>query len=688
MRRIFLCFLLCALFLLLALLEPARESEIAVVGNPERLQERYESWKSAVERQNPGHALALDLRRLPGLSGAPDGARGSVVIDFDQQTIAARLSGFDQDTPLELWLVDTRAEDPGIVPASGDRTLRVGRFQREGDELALNAPLMPRLSTGFVLDLTIVTREGGTPLEQGRLWGAPTLYQRLYAMERGLTRPAAPGLRLAGFTAFASETPTGFPALFNDLVTLGEDVFFNETFDGNGRTCGTCHPAENNFTIDADFIRALPDDDPLFVAEYVPALIFGDPANLDAAGNPRRFENPALMRAYGLIVENQDGMGDLENRFTMRSVPHNIGMTVSIETPPGGLTPPEHRTGWSGEGAPFGVVGGLVTFGTLRDFALGAIIQHFAKTMERSFSGPSPDFRLPTATELDAMEAFMLSIGRQTELELREGFPNTLTLKDPDAQAGLELFRDGSPPGTFTCNNCHFNAGANVEGAGNRNFNTGVEAFLQSRIDDPDFTVVGEPRPVDGGFGLNPAGDFATLEPQSGFVNENFGDQTFNTVSLVEAADTPPFFHNNVIDDLEESIRFYNSVEFLAATGGSIPFDSSEVTEVAQFLRVINAIDNLENFTLRYAAKAIRGLRQNAIDDRVINRLLSLAVADLEDAEEVLTEGDLHRDARKELKRAKKRFEQAMNTHPPVFVRVGHIERGMDEVSDALGEMR
>lgn len=51
------------------------------------------------------------------------------------------------------------------------------------------------------------------------------------------------------------------------------------------------------------------------------------------------------MRALDLIVENQDGMGDLENRFNMRSVPHNIGMTVSIETPPMGLTPPDERIG-------------------------------------------------------------------------------------------------------------------------------------------------------------------------------------------------------------------------------------------------------------------------------------------------------------------------------------------------------
>ncbi len=34
-------------------------------------------------------------------------------------------------------------------------------------------------------------------------------------------------------------------------VCAGARVFFDETFGGNGRTCGTCHPAQNNFTLDS-----------------------------------------------------------------------------------------------------------------------------------------------------------------------------------------------------------------------------------------------------------------------------------------------------------------------------------------------------------------------------------------------------------------------------------------------------
>ena len=65
-------------------------------------------------------------------------------------------------------------------------------------------------------------------------------------------------------------------------------LFTNETFGGNGRTCGTCHPAQNNLTIDPTFIATLPQSDPLFVAENNPALA--------------ALEIPALLRGRGLIV--------------------------------------------------------------------------------------------------------------------------------------------------------------------------------------------------------------------------------------------------------------------------------------------------------------------------------------------------------------------------------------------------
>src|SRR5690606_7975380 len=94
-------------------------------------------------------------------------------------------------------------------------------------------------------------------------------------------------------------------------VCIGADILFRETFEGNGRTCASCHRVENNFTIDPTFIAGLPNNDPLFVAEFIPAL-----ANL---------ERPAQMRGSSLILENVDGVQPDPNvRFTLRSVPHNF----------------------------------------------------------------------------------------------------------------------------------------------------------------------------------------------------------------------------------------------------------------------------------------------------------------------------------------------------------------------------
>ena len=245
-------------------------------------------------------------------------------------------------------------------------------------------------------------------------------------------------------------TPDSVPNA--DLINEGRALFFDETFDGNGRTCGTCHPADNNFTIDPEFIAKLPDDDPLFVAEFLPALSVN-------------FEKPELMRKAGLILENTNGFGDLENNFTMRSVPHTLAMSTSVTPPTAGANdgttnPPVHRTGWSGDGSPVGMatdgVNTIVSDGSIRSFPVGAIFQHFTKTLNRE---PGVDFRLPTEHELDALEAFMFSLGRQQEFDDL----TTITLNNTIAEQGRQNYMgEGLPADSLNCNACHFNGGANT----------------------------------------------------------------------------------------------------------------------------------------------------------------------------------------------------------------------------------
>jgi hypothetical protein len=64
-----------------------------------------------------------------------------------------------------------------------------------------------------------------------------------------------PDVGFTGFDSFAfMVSERALPSAQADLIAQGEQIFFTETFEGNGRTCGTCHPAENNFTIDPAFI--------------------------------------------------------------------------------------------------------------------------------------------------------------------------------------------------------------------------------------------------------------------------------------------------------------------------------------------------------------------------------------------------------------------------------------------------
>lgn len=416
------------------------------------------------------------------------------------------------------------------------------------------------------------------------------------------------------------------------LIARGRELFFKETFGGNGRTCGTCHPAENNFTIDPAFIARLPARDPLFVAEFVPALKEG-------------FESPQLMREFALIRENLDGLDDLENNFVLRGVPHTLGLRMSVASPAG------PRTGWSGDGAPGD--------GSLRSFATGAVIQHFTKSLNRV---AGVDFRLPTDAELDALEAFQLSLGRQSELAL------PLPWKSVVARRGQELFMDNA---TGKCNICHLNAGANTRlGAvslGNANFNTGVED-----LPDQPARLTDQRVPPDDGFGTP-------------------GDGTFNVPSLVEAAGTAPFFHNNAVATLEAAVGFYDGDAFndspagkflkgIDPAGKGIELDATQISAIAAFLRVLNAVENIRHSAtlLGDSTRYPPPRRESAAD------LLRRADSLLASAARVLAEGGLHPQATLHLQEARKQIARAAAYPAPPQSIVDEALRAQTAARDAI----
>jgi cytochrome c peroxidase len=372
------------------------------------------------------------------------------------------------------------------------------------------------------------------------------------------------------------------------LIEMGRVLFSNETFDGNGRTCATCHPVTHNFTIDPEFIATLPDDDPLFVHEFNPDL--------------KELESARLLRRFGVIRENLDGF---DRPGVMRSVPHNLGMPMSIRPDPESPLPgPEgdrvHALGWSGDGSP--------GTGSLREFTIGAIVQHLPKTLARE---PDVDFRLPTAQELDALEAYMMSVGRRKDVNLA-----VMTFSDERAERGKLLFNNEDEVDDRSCSGCHANAGANNGDGFNNNFDTGTRLLTATAWGGTD-------APADGGLGT---------DHQEGVAG--FGDGSMNTPSLIEAADTAPYFHNNSKATLEEAIEFYANDEFAGGDRGLFEFTPEDVDAVGAMLRVLNAMENIRSSNLM--AEEAQRLTGAAAKQRILE-----AMAETEDAIQVLRDGPL-----------------------------------------------
>jgi hypothetical protein len=127
----------------------------------------------------------------------------------------------------------------------------------------------------------------------------------------------------------------------------------------------------------------------------------------------------------------------------------------------------------------------------------------------------------------------------------------------------------------------------------------------------------------------------------------DFPVEEFNSTTLVESADTGPFFHNHTVETLEEAVAFYGTPAFQSAPlsigspGGPVPVEISsdpngpEVQAISAFLRVLNALENIRSSI----NVADRGRRMQREQDA--RELSELALAEVVDAVEVLSHGAL-----------------------------------------------
>ena len=658
------------------------------MGSVDTLMARYQNWEATYVKSSGEGNIVLPLTPSKTLSTEFVDAGGEAKINVVNGTVDVEVKGLPNSEEWEVWVIDNvSGPNMSVMPEPGDAMLRLGSLKREGKVAKLHVVLDSETTANLDPDIAVVTRAGKNPTEDRTLGGIITLYQEMYLsglrgnfgalndVDPPAPKPAEERSLFARLldaispTAKADIGPIPNPNPMQQVINNGRISFFNETFQGNGRTCGTCHRENENFTINAQFISTLPPNDPLFVAEFTPAL-------------SQNFENPALMRAFGLILENVDGLDDLANKFVMRGVPHTLALQDNTLTPVGGgadgtTIPPNERTGWGGDGAPVSPPGQpFILFdgntrqanGSLIDFIIGAIIQHYPKTLARkpfTFPGAAFDFRLPTQAELNELVAFQKSTGRKIDPDL-----NVLQLKGTVPKRGQAIFTD---PNVGKCFFCHFNAGASdfFFPQQNANFNTNVEQLP----DQPaDLFQPPQPNPPDGGFGKGP--------PPPGVFG--IGNGSFNTTVLVEAADTGPFFHNNAIDTIEGAVDFYNSAAFNNPPGfgaqiGGIRLEATQVVAVGAFLRVLNTAENIRSAGDLAKRAKLANLNEG-------KELIKLSISETTDGIEVLRGGGLHGEAQTKLNQAINFLNQAASA-TSVATRNARLDQALAQLTGAMNDI-
>jgi hypothetical protein len=572
---------------------------VAALSAEDGLADAYGVFKGLFTSNDQDQNFVIGFGFHPGLSTSKIVANGNPVNGHVTLNFAANPNGVDAagtvtatlrgptTTLFDLYFVKNAPGLGTVKPESFDSIIKVGSFvptpgvpnQQTLKATGGIAPF-PTNGVNFDLDMVVVTLKGQSPTTNVIASGARTLFEKRFFRERA-------GSTLDPVTG----TLANFVETNDPLVQRGAQLFVNESFNGNGRKCATCHPLANNQTIDPAFVATLPSSDPLF---HFPAGL----------------EDPNMLQ-QALIRENVDGFEQPTLKFVERSVPHTLSMSASVgevgtglgqsnlfddsgglnATGPTDGPPPDQRTGWGGDGAP--------GRGTLNEFAFGAIIQHYTLSLQRV---PGQDFRIPTQAELEALEAFQMFNGRQKT-------PNStaFTLADPFAETGRQdIFNAG-------CNVCHLDLAGTT--AQNASLNTGVEQL-------PIAFRTGANMPKDGGFGAN------LVDGSPGSIAAGFGNGDFNIPPLYEMADTPPFFHNGAISNVEAAVAFYQSPQFLGSSGARFftPFlTANSIQTIGGFLRTVNALVNIAQVRKR----AIY-LQNNATQGGTT--IMQLAIKDTQDA--------------------------------------------------------
>ena len=266
---------------------------------------------------------------------------------------------------------------------------------------------------------------------------------------------------------------------------------------------------------------------------------------------------------------------------------------------------------------------------------------------------------------------------------------------DSVANQGKQVFLD---PQKGRCNFCHLNAGASFQDTGKgRNFDTEIRTAPAVGA----IPVLNGVAIFDGGFGgsglAQPNMNGLGADPSVGDKNA-FGNGTFNTPSLIEAADTPPFFHNNpgfIGNEIEGAVFFYidpngfgrsqAAKDMLPRFGTPIAFTTAEGNAIGRFLRALNVAFNLDiaKQRARAALTLFNRFRDTRVDVQI--KLLQLAENELDDALFVLgsnrTTQPFYPVSVDRIGLAKTEIETAITS--PASSRGGHISNAVSRIENA-----
>ena len=218
------------------------------MADPDALVNAFDRFLAAGE----GNELVLSLSNLRGMASESLNAGGRVRIDLATGVVTSTVELLPPGGAFDLWLIDNR---PGLghttLAEPSDVSKRVGPYVAASGAHTLSVTLGPAAFSGFFPDRAFVVRSGQNPVTSFVLTGPSTLFDRLRRRQVRFVGDRCGGARVS--------IPIGHPSRELREARRSRPAALSEReFNGNGRTCGTCHVESNNFTIDPEFISTLP----------------------------------------------------------------------------------------------------------------------------------------------------------------------------------------------------------------------------------------------------------------------------------------------------------------------------------------------------------------------------------------------------------------------------------------------